>query len=163
MQMKRPVRIVVIFALFLAGFLAGGVFAHGQIANPPVTMYGTAKAGDRIEALIKGRVCAQATAGADGFWKMRIPSGGKCGAKEGDTIRFTLNGSPTPEFEVWESGGVPKVVRTGVVLTTYEQKALAKGSGLIYPGSPWIVVMLGAFTLAGIAGMRAIKTRLPGG
>ncbi len=86
------------------------------MSNPPATFYGLARPGDRVEANIGGTSCASATAGADGFWMMQVPEGGACGAKEGAIVRFTLNGSPSPVFEVWRAGGGPKSIAAGIDL-----------------------------------------------
>lgn len=158
--MKRWVKLVSAAGILFSAFLSASIFAHhAHTQSPPAIMYGTAKPGDKVEAFIRGKACATVTAGHDGYWKMQISEGGRCEARDGDQIRFTLNGKPTPQIEIWRSGGAPKTVSSGVVLTAYERSSSVAGSGLIYPSSPWIVVMIGAFLLAGIAGFRAMNMR----
>jgi hypothetical protein len=161
---KGLVRLGSVAGLLAVALFSASVFAstaHAQ--NPPATMYGTAKAGDRVEALIGGRVCQSATAGADGFWMMQIAEGGACGAKDGDTISFTLNGAAASQTETWKAGGAPRTVATGVTLTASGVTPPKTGSaGLLPTGSatsPYFALMLAAFALAGLAGARAMTGR----
>lgn len=163
---KALVRIGSVASLLAAAFMAASLFASSANAqNPPATMYGTSTAGARVEALIGGRVCTTATAGADGFWMMQIPEGGACGAKDGDTISFTLNGAPTTQTETWRAGGAPRNVAQGVSLTAGAATVTPPktgNAGLLPSGgasSPWFALMLGAFALAGLAGARAMTGR----
>jgi hypothetical protein len=164
MTTKSLVRLGSVAGLLAVAFISASIFASTASAqNPPATMYGTAKAGDRVEALIGGRVCTSATAGADGFWMMQIPEGGACGAKDGDTISFTLNGAATAQTETWRAGGAPRTVATGVTLTTTGVTPPKTGNAGLLPAggasSPWFALMLGAFALAGLAGARAMTAR----
>jgi hypothetical protein len=86
------------------------------VSNPPATFYGSASAGDVIEAQISGRPCVQAEADATGFWMMQVPEGGACGATAGATVRFLLNGVLTEAREVWQAGGAPADIVQGVDL-----------------------------------------------
>lgn len=150
---------------FLAvAFLSSSIFAVAQSdPHPPMIVYGTSNAGDKVEAIIDGKVCALATALADGFWQMQIPEGGKCNAKEGATIGFTVNGVTANETEVWKAGGAPKSVATGITLTTPSATPQKAGNpGLLPSGSrasPWFALMLGLFALASLAAARAMITR----
>lgn len=166
MNRKGLVRLGTVAGLLAVAFMTSAIFsssAHAQ--NPPATMYGTAKAGDKIEALIGGKVCSTATAGADGFWMMTIAEGGACGAKDGDTISFTINGAAATQTETWKAGGAPKNVATGVTLTAGAGGVTPPktgNAGLLPQGgasSPWLALMLGAFALAGLAGARAATGR----
>lgn len=164
MTTKGLVRLGSVAGLLAVALMSATIFAstaHAQ--NPPATMYGTAKATDKVEALIGGKVCTTATAGSDGFWMMQIPEGGACGAKDGDTISFTLNGSAAAQTETWKAGGAPKAVATGVALTSSGVTPPKTGNaGLLPTGSstsPWFALMLGAFALAGLAGARAATGR----
>ena len=161
---KGLVRLGSVAGLLAVALMSATIFAstaHAQ--NPPATMYGTAKAGDKVEALIGGKVCTTATAGADGFWMMQIPEGGACGAKDGDTISFTLNGGAAAQTETWKAGGAPKTVATGVALTGGGVVPPKTGNAGLLPtggaSSPWFALMLGAFALAGLAGARAATGR----
>ncbi len=164
MTMKGLVRVGSLAGLLAVAFLSASIFASSAHAqNPPATMYGTAKAGDKVEALVGGRVCATATAGADGFWMMQIAEGGACGAKDGDTISFTLNGAAAAQTETWKAGGAPKTVATGVALSASGVVPPKTGNAGLLPtggaSSPWFALMLGAFALAGLAGARAMTGR----
>src|SRR4051812_36801533 len=111
--MTLTIRLGAAIGLLVVALGASSMFAsttHAQ--NPPATFYGTAKAGDKIEALIGGRACnadgggaAAATAGSDGFWMFTVSEGGPCGAAEGATVTFTLNGRAANETEIWKAGG----------------------------------------------------------
>ncbi len=164
MKMKGLVRVASLAGLLAAAFLSASMFASSAHAqNPPATMYGTAKAGDKVEALVGGKVCASATAGADGFWMMQIAEGGACGAKDGDTISFTLNGAAAAQTETWKAGGAPKTVATGVTLSSSGVTPPKTGNAGLLPtggaSSPYFALMLGAFALAGLAGARAMTGR----
>jgi hypothetical protein len=164
---KSLVRLGSVAGLLAVAFMTATIFASSAYAqNPPATMYGTAKAGDKVEALIGGKVCATATADSTGFWQMQIAEGGTCGAAAGATISFTLNGGSTAQTETWNAGGAPKTVATGVTLTaggvTPPTPPKTGNAGLLPSGgasSPWFALMLGAFALAGLAGARAMSER----
>jgi hypothetical protein len=155
---------VLAVALMSATFFAST--AHAQ--NPPATMYGTTTAAAKVEALIGGRVCQTATADGTGFWQMQIPEGGTCGAADGATINFQLNGAGCAATETWRAGGAPRTVATGVALANCTGAAggvtppKTGNAGLLPSGgasSPWFALMLGAFALAGLAGARAMTGR----
>lgn len=165
MTTKSLVRLASVAGLLAVAFMTATVFAssaHAQ-TSPPATMYGTAKASDKVETLIDGKVCTKATAGADGFWQTQIPDGGTCGAAAGKTINFTLNGAPASQTETWQPGGAPKVVASGVALTAGGPVPPKTGNAGLLPSggvsSPWFALMLGAFALAGLAGARAMTGR----
>jgi len=166
MTMKSLVRLGSVPGLLAVAFMTATIFAstaHAQ--NPPATMYGTATAGAKVETLIGGKVCTTATAGADGFWQTQITEGGVCGAANGATISFTLNGVGCSQTETWNAGGAPKTVATGVTLTGCAGSVSPPktgNAGLLPSGgasSPWFALMLGAFALAGLAGARAMTGR----
>jgi hypothetical protein len=165
--MTLTIRLGAAIGLLVVALSASSMFAsttHAQ--NPPATFYGTARSGDRIEALIGGRVCTSTTAGADGFWMFTVDEGGACGATEGATVTFTLNGRAANETEIWKAGGAPRNVASGVTLTASTAATVTPPStgnaGLLPQGgasSPWLALMLGAFALAGLAGARAVTGR----
>lgn len=82
--------------------------------TPPATYYGTAGAGDTIEASFNGSACASTTAGADGFWKLTVATGGACGISEGGSLAFLRNGADSGARETFKPGGVPSNVVSGV-------------------------------------------------
>lgn len=149
---------VVAAALGVSALLASPT--HAQ--NPPATFYGTAAAGDTVEATIDGTACASATADATGFWMLTVDEGGACAASDGDTVGFTLNGGTAAETETWKAGGAPADVANGVTLTAGVTPPSTGNAGLLPQGgatSPWLALMLGAFALAGLAGARAMTGR----
>ncbi len=162
---KGLVRLGAVVGLFAFVLGLSATFAdatHAQ-TSPPATMYGTASAGDEIEAFIGGVSCGTATAGADGFWMMRIAEDAACSPTDGDEVSFTHNGDATNETETWASGGAPAIVATGVTLTLSEAPAPAApetgNAGLLAAGqqgsSPWLALSLGVLALAMVAGARA--------
>ena len=164
MTTKSLIRLGSVAGLLAVAFMTATLFAstaHAQ--NPPATMYGTAKANDKVETLIDAKVCTTATAGTDGFWQTQIPEGGTCGAAAGKTINFRLNGASAAQTEVWQPGGAPKVVTSGVALTPGGPTPPSTGNAGLLPSggasSPWFALMLGAFALAGLAGARAMTGR----
>ncbi|MEZ4501797.1 MAG: hypothetical protein R3C39_04160 [Dehalococcoidia bacterium] len=161
---KGLARLGLAFGVVAVALGVSALFAaptHAQ--NPPATFYGTAAAGDTIEATIDGTVCATATADATGFWMLTVDEGGACAASDGDTVGFTLNGAAAAETETWKAGGAPADVANGVTLTASGVTPPSTGNaGLLPQGtstSPWIALMLGAFALAGLAGARAMTGR----
>lgn len=164
MTTKSLVRLGSVAGLLAVAFMTAAIFASSAHAqNPPATMYGTAKAGDKVETLIGGKVCTTATADTTGFWQTQIPEGGACGASGGATINFTLNGAAAAQTETWNAGGAPKTVATGVTLTAGGVTPPKTGNAGLLPSggasSPWFALMLGAFALAGLAGARAMTGR----
>ena len=154
-----------LFAM-LVGLSAAAFATTAAAQNPPATYYGTAEAGDEITATIDGTECASATAGADGFWQLQVAEGGACGAADGDTVGFTINGTEAAETEIWQAGGAPSNVSEGVTLT-----AGGGGGGVTPPStgnaglltdaassSPLLALALGVAALATLAGAR-IATR----
>ena len=150
-------------AFGLAAMLLGlsAAFATSTNAqNPPATFYGTAESGDVITATIDGTECASATAGADGFWQMQVLEGGDCGASDGDTVGFTLNGTAANETETWQAGGAPSDVANGVSLTPGEEEVVPPDTGnagfLVNDAtsSPVLALALGLAALATLAGAR---------
>lgn len=167
--MTLTIRLGVAVGLVVVALSAASMFASPtQAQNPPATFYGTARSGDRIEALIGGRVCTSTTAGADGFWMFTVDEGGACGATEGATVTFTLGARACTETELWKAGGAPRNVASGVTLSNCTAGAATVtppstgNAGLLPQGgatSPWLALMLGAFALAGLAGARAMTGR----
>jgi len=149
-------------AFGLAAMLLGlsAAFATSTYAqNPPATFYGTAEAGDEITATIDGTECASATAGADGFWQLQVPEGGDCGASDGDTVGFTINGAAAEETETWQAGGAPSDVANGVSLTPGEgvTPPSTGNAGFLVneaTSSPVLALALGIAALATLAGAR---------
>ncbi|MCC6236147.1 MAG: hypothetical protein IT299_01085 [Dehalococcoidia bacterium] len=72
--------------------------------------------GDRVEASIGGRTCATTTVAPDGYWLLLVPEGGACGAKDGDTVSFRVNGQSTSPTAIWKAGGTPADQSRGIVL-----------------------------------------------
>jgi hypothetical protein len=158
---KGLVRLGTAFGLSAMLLGLSAAFATSTYAqNPPATFYGTAEAGDEITATIDGEECASATAGADGFWQLQVPEGGDCGASDGDTVGFTLNGTAAEETETWQAGGAPSNVAEGVTLTPGEEgptpPATGNGGFLVNDAtsSPVLALALGLAALATLAGAR---------
>lgn len=76
----------------------------------PAVLYGGGlKGGQKVEALIDGKVCTSTTASAQGEWVMQVPPDAPCGPKPGSAITFRVDGAlatPAPAAE-WQAGGIP--------------------------------------------------------
>ena len=170
-----------LFALVFGLSAALASTTHAQ--NPGATFYGTASAGDAVEAWVGDTSCgAAATAGADGFWQMEIAEDAACSPTDGDTVSFTLNGEATNETETWKVGGAPADVANGVSLTLSgampapampapapaapampaPAPAATGNAGLLAEQgtSPWLMLGLAALALAMLAGVRAATGRV---
>jgi hypothetical protein len=116
MSTKTHSRLATLAALFSATVvgvvLAGAASAEAQ--SPPASYYGIAAAGDRIEAKYNALACAEAPAGPDGFWSLKVLSGGACGVTEGAALAFFRNGVDSGARETFKSGGVPASIMGGV-------------------------------------------------
>jgi hypothetical protein len=161
------------FVLGLSAAFAGTT--HAQ--NPPGTFYGTASAGDEVEAWVGTASCGTATAGSDGFWMMQIAEDAACSPSDGDTVSFTLNGDATNETESWKPGGGPADAAGGVSLTlaamaptpatpdpemapspAMPEAPMTGNAGLLAAdqgSSPWLALSLGVLALTMVAGARA--------
>ena len=104
-------RIAIALTVTLASWLSS---AHAQ--NPPAVLYGPGVPGDRVEALIGSRICGATTVATDGYWLLVVPEGGACGAKDGDTVAFRVNGQSASPTATWKAGGTPADQARGVVL-----------------------------------------------
>ena len=149
-----------LFAM-LVGLSAVAFATSASAQNPPATFYGAAESGDVITATIDGTECASATAGADGFWQMQVLEGGTCGASDGDTVGFTVNGTPANETETWQAGGAPSNVANGVSLTPGEEEPVTPpetgNAGFLLDAatsSPVLALALGLAALTTLAGAR---------
>jgi hypothetical protein len=157
---KGLVRLGTAFGLSAMLLGLSAAFATSTYAqNPPATFYGTAEAGDEITATIDDEECASATAGADGFWQLQVPEGGDCGASDGDTVGFTINGTAADETETWQAGGAPSDVANGVTLTPGDDvtpPATGNAGFLVNDAtsSPVLALALGLAALATLAGAR---------
>jgi hypothetical protein len=102
-------------SILVASAFALGIGASAvEAQTPPASYYGVAGAGDTIEAKHDGVTCATATAGADGFWSLRVGTGGTCGIFDGGTVTFSRNGAETGATETFHPGGVPASISGGV-------------------------------------------------
>jgi hypothetical protein len=107
-------RLLAAFVLALAlSSLVGGLASVGA-QTPPASYYGTAAPNDRIEARFNGTLCAEAVAGVDGFWSLRVSTGGTCGISEGGTLAFFRNGTDSGARETFRVAGVPASITNGV-------------------------------------------------
>ena len=166
---KGLIRLAAALGLFAFVLGLSGAFAsttHAQ--NPPATFYGTASAGDVVEAWVGGVACGgAATAGSDGFWQMQVDEGAACSPSDGDSVAFTLNGEGTNETETWKPGGAPSNVAVGVSLTLSgammaPAPPATGNAGLLadQSASPWLALSLGALALATLAGARVVTGRV---
>lgn len=115
-------RVCLVSLLLAVGAAWLSATAAAQAQSPPASYYGTAEPGDTIEALHMGTACAQATAGPDGFWSLRVSAGGACGIAEGGTLAFFRNGLESSAVEIFKPGGVPADIAGGVNLGTATSK-----------------------------------------
>lgn len=112
-----PIAPLTLVGLAFLALLAAFATARGASAQtPPATYYGYTGAGDAVEARHNEVVCASATAGSDGFWKLTVASGGACGVSEGGSLAFHRNGSDSGARETFKPGGTPSNVAAGVTV-----------------------------------------------
>lgn len=106
-------------AIALAAVLFGALAASASAqTTPPFRAYGTGLTpGAVVTAHIDGELCSTATVDADGNWVMNVPDGDTCAPVEGDVISFQIDGQATNETAVYQSGGAPANVATGITLT----------------------------------------------
>ena len=157
-------------ALAVAALLWGSVAASVSAQTPPYSAYGTgATAGDEIAAWIDGVVCGETTVDAAGEWVIFVEAGGDCGAADGDTIMFSVNGEVAEETATWSAGGVPDDVAAGIMLTIADagttdpapDPADTGNAGLMGSAgtSMALVLALGVFAAALVAGGRTAVRR----
>lgn len=171
---QGPIRLAVLvvgaFALLLGLGLAASSTTHAQ-GVPGARYFGTAEAGDSVEAFIDGVSCGDAvTADSDGLWILDVPGDADCSPSGDDTVTFELNGAAAEETESWRAGGTSADTSTGTTLTAGEAvddeptvSAPETGNaGLLASQggtSPWLALSLGALALAMLGGARALTRR----
>lgn len=108
--LAAPARRALLIALALATLASAALASRADAQFLPAVLYGGGlKSGQKVEALIDGKVCASTTASAQGEWVMQVPADAPCGPKPGSAILFRVDGAlaaPAPAAE-WQSGGIP--------------------------------------------------------
>ncbi len=106
-------------AVFAAIALAvGGFAANANAQTPPAALYGAGlEAGDTVTASIGDAECGSTEADASGGWAIAVPEGGACGAKDGETVTFAINGKAAAESVTWSPAFVPEDEELGITLT----------------------------------------------
>lgn len=123
-------------------------------------MYGgSLKAGQKVEALVDGAVCASTTASPKGEWVMQVSPDSPCKPKPGAAISFKVDGAAATSnpAATWESGGIPKgSVQTGYTLTVGGGSSGASGGSSSESGdsgsNPTLFIVVGVVLLAVVGG-----------
>ena len=176
-----PARIMAVAALMalLIGpmlFSASSALAQGAPAN----YYGGGLAeGDVVTASVDGAECGSATADADGGWAIAIGADNDCGAVDGATVNFAVNGEAAEQYVSYAAGGTPDDIANGISLTVAEvmpdpepepdpepvmvpTEPDVGNAGLVTQSgtSALAVLALGVLALAGVAGARTVTGRI---
>jgi len=150
-------------AFAAAAVLFSAFAASATAQTPPYTAYGIGQAAAaKIGANIAGKACgADATADAQGNWKITIGTDAACAPKEGDTVAFTINGAAAAQTVKWTAGGAPADAAKGIALTAgaaAPAPAPAKTGDAGLLGSTGtsmaLVLMMGIAAAALVAGAR---------
>ncbi|MCY4573987.1 MAG: hypothetical protein OXF01_14430 [Gemmatimonadetes bacterium] len=177
---KRPARIMAVaalMALLIGPMLFGASSALAQGA--PANYYGGGLAeGDTVTASVDGAECGSATADASGGWLISIGAANDCGAVDGSTVNFAVNGEAAAQSVVYSAGGTPDDIANGITLTvdamevpepqptpapvTVPSGPVVGNAGLVTQSgtSALAVLALGALALAGVAGARTVTGRI---
>ena len=178
----RPARIMAVaalMALLIGPMLFGASSALAQGA--PANYYGGGLAeGDAVTASVDGAECGSATADASGGWLISIADDNDCGAVDGSTVNFAVNGEAAEQSVVYSAGGTPDDIANGITLTVAEampdpeptpapvvvpptpDPPVVGNAGLVTQSgtSALAVLALGALALAGVAGARTVTGRI---
>ena len=115
----RIMAVAALMALLIGPMLFGASSALAQGA--PANYYGGGLAeGDVVTASVDGAECGSATADADGGWAIVIGAANDCGAVDGSTVNFAVNGEAAEQSVVYAAGGTPDDVANGISLTIAE-------------------------------------------
>ena len=116
---NRPARIMAVaalMALLIGPMLFGASSALAQGA--PANYYGGGlDAGATVTASVDGAECGSATADASGGWLISIGADNDCGAVDGSTVNFAVNGEAAEQSVVYSAGGTPDDIANGITLT----------------------------------------------
>ena len=179
----RIMAVAALMALLIGPMLFGASSALAQGA--PANYYGGGLAeGDAVTASVDGAECGSATADASGGWLISIGADNDCGAVDGSTVNFAVNGEAAQQSVVYAAGGTPDDIANGITLTVAEAMPEpvveptpavddedddtmvvppdVGNAGLVAQSgtSALAVLALGVLALAGVAGARTVTGRI---
>ena len=106
--------------------------AHAQLVAP-ASYFGTGlEPGATVEVFANGSSCGSTTVTSAGEWYVIVPTQAPCTPNTGDKVTFEVDGETAAEQSVWEPGGAPENLATGLALTV-------TGGGTPKPPTPEVV------------------------